>query len=513
MARDRTSTSDKVRVAAGVTGIGVGLGLIGAGEYLKRNPEAAARVNERFNEIAKVRMGGTPNEIGRTASEKLEILARRAKGTPEGDVALRKLTAARAREVKTFTGRAKKVISKIHLSAREELDQVIELGLPQSNLSRLGKKRRKRVIGESILRARGLPMGMPPMDTHLSQNKFTLPLSARDALNEIQFIRGKQVAGLFANEPRMAPGANSFYRAIETKGGKDAKDVARAAKATRIFLKSPILRAQAAMRDPRYPARLLSARDNLNAIIELKAVDLGYTYGSEGMAAPCAENYATKKHYPSLYISDREDEIDLPLSGTAKVRFKTRSKTSRQDEGGKKRHSADIEIQSIDVIEADEAPSKKLKEGAPAKLNTYSARDQLTDIIQFGEGEAVGTGISSALNKLRRLNKPLGAGSVAKRKFYPRQWDRIGQIKPAPIKSLSDKLDGIIALAADPRPRNRLGMFDGADEGPDPNAIGEVYKARTVGQNLVGGAVAGVGAAASGTAVKALFSKLKKAKV
>lgn len=426
------STTDKVRVAVGVTGTGVGLGLIGAGEYLKRHPETEARVMARFNEAAKVRMGGTPNEVGRSTSAKLEILARRAKGTPEGEVAARKLTALRSREAKTITGRARAMIKKIRLSAREQLSDVIELGLSND-----AAKRTKKLKKLALLRARMPAIAPAAVPGNLPPNQFVVPLSARSRLGEI---------------------------------------------------------------------------------IELKAVDLGYTYGSAGYGdSPCSSNYATTKHYPTMYISDREDQIDLPLSGTAKVKFKTRSKTSRQDENGKTRHSADIEIQSIDVIEADEAPSKKLKEGAPAKVNTYAARDHLSEIIQLGEGEAVGEGIAKALAKLKRINKPLGAGAVVKRKFYPRQWDNVGKIIKPSTQSLSARLDGIINLA-DPRPRNNLGEFAGGEEGaPNPNEIDQVYKTRAVtksiGQNLAGGAVAGVGAAASGSAIKALFSKLKKAKV
>ena len=128
-----------------------------------------------------------------------------------------------------------------------------------------------------------------------------------------------------------------------------------------------------------------------------------------------------------------------------------------------------------------------------------------------------------------QINKPLGAGKVVKRKFYPRQWDNIGQVqyaqaekrladklKPGRLAAMSARLGDIIELAADPRSRNHLGMFDGGEEGaPNPNAIDQVYKAgaaKTIGQNLTGGAVAGVGAAASSSALKAIFSKIKKAR-
>lgn len=125
------------------------------------------------------------------------------------------------------------------------------------------------------------------------------------------------------------------------------------------------------------PQKETNLRAQLNAIIELKAMDLGRSYG-ESCVGP--GETPTRKYYPTLYVSDRPDEIDLPLSGEAKVKFKLKSKTSRQDEDGKTRHSADIEIHSIDPISDTK---RKPIEGDKAKL--LSVRARLNEIIQMAD--------------------------------------------------------------------------------------------------------------------------------
>lgn len=134
-------------------------------------------------------------------------------------------------------------------------------------------------------------------------------------------------------------------------------------------------------------ATILSARHQLNAIINLKAVDLAYSYDDYGCSPAGSLSTEKKKHYPSLFINDRADDIDLPLSGTATVKYKMRSKTTRQDGDGKQRHSADIEIQSIDPIE--EVKAKATGAATPIKMaaNLQSPREQLDGIIMLARGD------------------------------------------------------------------------------------------------------------------------------
>lgn len=248
----------------------------------------------------------------------------------------------------------------------------------------------------------------------------------------------------------------------------------------------------------------------LTRLIRLKALDLGYSYDSYD--SPCAT--PTKINYPCLYVSDRPNDIDLPLTGTAKVKFKLRSKTSRQDGDGKTRHSADIEIQSIDPIKDEDAP---LKEGEKARL--LSSIDNIDDLIQFViqfnkldklGSERVGQGFQTALAKILKMypKTPKGAGVVVKRRHLPSK-----PLAPLPnkVKTFAALGERVINLI-DPRPRNGLGEFtDNQEGGPSPNQIGTVYKSGPrIGENLAGGAAAGLGAAASGQALKSLLAKIRK---
>jgi hypothetical protein len=188
--------------------------------------------------------------------------------------------------------------------------------------------------------------------------------------------------------------------------------------------------------------RHLTAREEL---IQLKAIDLGYSY--ESMYGGCGIDVAAKpdrKNYPSFYVSDRPDELDIPMEGQAVIKYKLRSKEMRQNEKGEKKHSASLEIHSIDPIKED----KKPKQGERAKLVKFRA--ELDSIIHFG----------------------------------------------------------------DPRKRNNLGEFSGAEGGPDPTAMGITYKS-----GLISSAVGGAAGAAGGLAVtkgpaaiKSLLSKIKKKK-
>lgn len=98
------------------------------------------------------------------------------------------------------------------------------------------------------------------------------------------------------------------------------------------------------------------------------------------------------------------------------------------------------------------------------------------------------------------------------------------KIKRTPTEELSAKLDRLILFAADPRPRNDLGMFTDQEGGPDPNAMYRTYHyppppQRTPGPlsiatNAAIGSVAGTGALTAATlGGKALIDKLRKVKM
>lgn len=460
--RDEPEMSRKERLAR----LGVGAGLLGTAYGLhKYGDRIDAAIHSRMDAAIRAKHGGRPDEIGGTTKEKLERLASRAKGTPEGDAAARKLTRIREKQGLTFTKKAKHVITKV--------------------VSRISPK--KAVFGGHLMSAREqlevIALGIP--------KNLTIKRSSAVAQGDLDLLRQR-------NLERLHP-----KKKIHKRVTKES------------LIKARIMGGS-------QTETHLSARDRL---IELKAVDLGYTYGDMEYG-PCAGAASSqKKHFPSLYIHDRANDIDLPLSGKAVITYKLRSKTTRQNEEGNKRHSADIEIQTIDPIKEEE---KAPKEGDKAKVRTLSARDELNGIIRFELTRSVAPGIEAALQALARHRKKIGAGKVVARKIHRPIGTLIGRKTGVPAKgwypersseSFTARLQNVIELA-DPRPRNSLGMFkDSDDQSIDPNSIDTVYKkARTigessVGQNLTGGAIAGVGAAASGGALKALFSKLRKAHV
>ncbi len=90
------------------------------------------------------------------------------------------------------------------------------------------------------------------------------------------------------------------------------------------------------------------------------SIDLGKT--AEGLCNPVSAPVGVgDKYYPSIYI-DRDTPLDLPDSGKLTVTYKLRSKSERKttDKAGESEHySYEIEIQSIDGVDADEAVNSK----------------------------------------------------------------------------------------------------------------------------------------------------------
>ena len=185
-------------------------------------------------------------------------------------------------------------------------------------------------------------------------------------------------------------------------------------------------------------SQLSAVRERL---VELAAIDLGYSYGN----TCCGVSPATsEKNYPSLYISDKKEPIDLPRSGKATVEYRVRSSSSNTDKDGNTTHSANIEIKSIDPIEE----ANKKKEGMAKILKVQLAANE-RDVIQFG----------------------------------------------------------------DPRPRNPLGEFSGAQGGPNSSAMETTYRqnpgiqpVKAIAEGAIGG-IAGTGAMKGIEALKARLGK------
>jgi hypothetical protein len=110
--------------------------------------------------------------------------------------------------------------------------------------------------------------------------------------------------------------------------------------------------------------RLHQLRARTAKLTELKALDLGRTYSNDYGPLGCAGSIgaASKKvSYPSFWVHDVEQPLDLPDSGMATIKYKVTSKTTRTRDG-KSKHDADIEIQSIEPVKATK-PKLKLAAG------------------------------------------------------------------------------------------------------------------------------------------------------
>lgn len=117
----------------------------------------------------------------------------------------------------------------------------------------------------------------------------------------------------------------------------------------------------------------------------MKTISLGVErpdYGDSPVASQ-SEPKKTKMSYPSLYISDLKESIEMPDSGEATIKFKVveRRETERD---GKTSCSYDLEVQDISFLgktsskkeeSADDAVEKGLAE-AESKKSTKAKEDK-----------------------------------------------------------------------------------------------------------------------------------------
>jgi hypothetical protein len=159
---------------------------------------------------------------------------------------------------------------------------------------------------------------------------------------------------------------------------------------------------------------LQSLEANLDRVINLAALDLGYTneevYGGDvGICEPYDhKKEQKKKRFPTFHVNRiKGDPFDFPDEGEATIKFKVTSRETR-NHNGKANNSLSLEIQSIDPVE--KKAKKKAELSRRARLTELSAR--LDDVIEF----------------------------------------------------------------TDPRPRNQQGMFaDSTEAGADPNTMRKAY--------------------------------------
>lgn len=120
-------------------------------------------------------------------------------------------------------------------------------------------------------------------------------------------------------------------------------------------------------------------------LTEFAKLDLGskpeaYSSG----CSPC--DVPRRRYFPTVYISDQEKPIDLPDEGKAVIEYKVRGR-SMNERDGKKRHSADIEIHTI---EPGKSPSRT---GSRKLLGTAklipNAFEDLREVVGFGREEIV----------------------------------------------------------------------------------------------------------------------------
>jgi hypothetical protein len=95
--------------------------------------------------------------------------------------------------------------------------------------------------------------------------------------------------------------------------------------------------------------------------METKSYDLGYTYDEPTALAssPDKESESSEKpkmHYPSLYMGNLKEVIDLPDEGEAIIKFKV-TERAVTDRNGEKSCRLDLEVHSLSPLSSSKETS------------------------------------------------------------------------------------------------------------------------------------------------------------
>lgn len=462
---------------------------------------------------AQVRKGAKLDEIGGTVEDKLRRLHQAAKGTPEGDAALRKLNELRGRQGKTISSKISKVVS---------------------HLSKLIPRRAGKTVRNGALL-----------------------MSATDQLNEILEFNSITYHETEA-EIRTRKARGHREKADEAiKIGRVASTAAAVATLHPGFRKAAedtIRRVGGGLEGTPYPKVYQAAK--------FAHSNPGKVLNRAAWAAPVAIGGAALIHKIGAWHNDKKANAEFKKANALRkernAKLQGHVAMSARDQldsiiqlGAKNplRKLSDIiptKMTKEEIAAAEERLRRKMRPGKlapmgnmPASGSSYmSAREHLIQLSGGYVNTEDGVKRAKGAHLLRHgftyggavigtplVGGPIGAliDAIRRKKAKKRTADEGFAPPEMALLSARDELDAILQFA-DPRPRNDLGMFTGTEEGgPSPDAISVAYKQQAVagagsgltkgvGAGLAGGAVSGVGALSAQGAIKSLLKKVRGVK-
>jgi len=219
-------------------------------------------------------------------------------------------------------------------------------------------------------------------------------------------------------------------------------------------------------------------------------IDLGTKPEGAGCCSPC--DVPRSPYYPTLYVSGRKQPIDIPEKGKATVEYRVRSRSSNKQGEEDERHSADIEIHSIEAHEPEpEAKKQSALFEDVRRLRMFAkgiqirrAPFRITRLPATGELRVAPTRKLAPRTKVREgmsyyTDDVQDARDTAAAMI--RRYRNVVSARRA-LKGLSS-LERLIEFA-DPRARNSLGEYTSdPGEGVDPNQMAVAYGPPQVSQS------------------------------
>lgn len=102
-----------------------------------------------------------------------------------------------------------------------------------------------------------------------------------------------------------------------------------------------------------------------------KKLKLGYKISNPEPALAKSDNDGDEMMYPSMHLNDVKGLDKFPDEGHAIVKYKVRSRSTHLDDKGNKRHSASIDIHSMEHHE----PPKK------SDNTSFAAKHAMEDLM------------------------------------------------------------------------------------------------------------------------------------
>lgn len=125
-------------------------------------------------------------------------------------------------------------------------------------------------------------------------------------------------------------------------------------------------------------------------LTQFDKLDLGEKYDDRyGCCGPAKPE--KKIWYPTVYMNGKgQDYSTIPANGKATIEYKVMSRTTSEDEDGKKRHNITLELHTFDPIDGTKDKSKAKGDGIASEVDVGGKKDSAAKQLATEMGAMMG---------------------------------------------------------------------------------------------------------------------------